>query len=357
MRWSRILASRGHDISVITNERVEGSWPHGKLIECLSRRYRLHILKLAHELLRAVRIRMILHSVKPDVVHIHSFDYIHPLMIGLVSSLSKGFRNLVVSTWGTDVIGRDDASRSRRGEFAKRVLLRQAKRITATTRFLAKETAQLSPPNRAIQVIPFGIDCEMFCRRSHRPPKGRITLGFIKHLKPKYGPDYLLKAMAIVANRFDSVSLVMVGGGEMDSYLRRLASELKIERNVRFVGYVPYCEVPEILAGLDIFVMPSISEAFGVAAIEAQAMRVPVVASNIGGVPEAVVDGVTGILVEPKDVAGMADAISKLIKDDELRRKYGENGRRFVLENYDINRNVLVLERLYTSMTTEGRMV
>jgi glycosyltransferase involved in cell wall biosynthesis len=107
------------------------------------------------------------------------------------------------------------------------------------------------------------------------------------------------------------------------------------------------------MKNFDIFVMPSTenSETFGVAAIEAQAMEIPVVASKIGGIPEAMLDGTTGILVEPKNVEQLADAMIRLIENPEDRKRMGKAGRQFVLNNYNLEENVGLFESLYKSMS------
>jgi len=154
-------------------------------------------------------------------------------------------------------------------------------------------------------------------------------------------------------NRYHpNAKLIMVGGGELKDYLKNLSMKLGIEKNVLFTGRLKYDEIPKVLSTIDIFVMPSIceSETFGVSAIEAQAMQIPVVASKIGGIPEAVKDGETGLLVGAKDVTKLADAIIKLIENPNLRAKMGIAGRKYVLENYNLDNNFILLEQLYYNM-------
>jgi glycosyltransferase involved in cell wall biosynthesis len=349
-RWAGILSLKGYDTYIISSEQGAANIKGTAVFECISRNYRFYLAKSFHELFRAIRIRRIIADIKPDIVHIHSFDYIHPFMIALVNYVSNGFPNLVVSTWGTDVLGNPYTSVSWRGSLAKRILLKQAREITATTQFLAEATSRLAPVGRKIHVIPFGIDCNMFCRKGNRSNDRAVHIGFIKHLAPKYGPDYLLKALAVIIKDFPDVNLTMAGQGSMDNYLKQLAADLGIEKHVRFPGHIEYEKIPEMLSGMDIFAMPSISETFGVAAVEAQAMEVPVVASNIGGVPEAVIDGETGILVEPGNVKELANAIMRLIRNPEERMRMGKAGRKFVLQNYNIEDNFALLEKLYNKM-------
>lgn len=355
IRWVGILLSRGYHVILISSETNRSHIPGLEIIECLVRNYESYLKNMLHYMNRTIRIRRILKCVKPDVVHIHSLDYIHPLMFGLLDLVLGGFAGLMVSTWGTDIVGSHDSTPTRRGVWAKKLLLRRAKQITATSRFLADATANFAPKGKEIHVIPFGIDCNMFKREHQDTEDKTIHIGFIKHLTPKYGPDYLIKAMPMILKECPQVDLTMVGHGRMENYLKSLSVNLGIQKHVRFTGYIQYSQVPRVLAGIDVFVMPSVedSETFGVAAIEAQAMEIPVVASKVGGVPEAVLDGETGLLVEPKNIEDLASAIIKLIKNPELRKRMGKRGRKYVLDNFNLEDNVVMMERLYQSSRSE----
>jgi len=113
------------------------------------------------------------------------------------------------------------------------------------------------------------------------------------------------------------------------------------------LGAIEHRQVPELLRNVDIFVMPSIREEFGVAAVEAQAMEIPVISTRVGGVPEVVLDGETGILVEPGDSEQLAQAILALIENPALRRQMGKRGREHVLANYRWEDNAALMENLY----------
>lgn len=348
-RWANILISKGCKISIVTNSIDEGYIEDAEIIESLSKYSKHKIVRLMNEFGRALFIRYTLSRLKPDVVHIHSFDYIHPFMIFLISIFTGGFNKLVVSTWGTDVITSLKGDTTFLGDLSKKLLLRKARCITASSKYLASVTSRLAPPDRKIHVIPFGIDCVLFSRIS-RKRTGPLRIGFVKHLKPVYGPDYLLRAFSIVSKKRSDIKLILVGEGAMKADLVKLSKDLGIDRNVSFIGYVPNKQIPAVLKEIDILVMPSILETFGVAALEAQSMEIPVIASNSGGVPEVVVDKVTGFLVEPKDYKGLAQAIQKLIDQPGLREKMGKAGRRFVLKNYRIEDNADKLISLYENL-------
>lgn len=147
----------------------------------------------------------------------------------------------------------------------------------------------------------------------------------------------------------------MAGSGELRSQLEALTQQLGLMRHISFAGAIEHRRIPEFLADVDIFVMPSIWEAFGVAAVEAQAMGIPVVATNVGGIPKVVLDGETGILVEPRNSEQLAQAILTLIEDPALRRQMGERGRKHVLANYRWEDNAALMERLYHDFMHSSR--
>jgi glycosyltransferase involved in cell wall biosynthesis len=200
----------------------------------------------------------------------------------------------------------------------------------------------------AVYTIPFGVDLELF-----KPLKTNaledVTIGIVKKLEKKYGIDYLIRAFAQLPADGWKIKLLIVGDGSEESSLRQLCQSLHIERRVHFAGFVAHNKVPDYLNKIDIFVVPSIqpSETFGVAAVEAAACGIPVIASNIGGLPEVVVDGQTGFLVPPKKPEAIADKIMLLIKNIELRDKMGASARKFVEQNYLWEKNAAEMEKLY----------
>lgn len=352
IRWARKLLSKGYDVAVISSEPNTWKIADITVIECLAGQSNSFLRDILNAFLRTIQIRRNIKSWNPDIVHIHSLDYIHPLMVALVNYFANGFKNLIISTWGTDVVGNQDNPGTFIGRLSKKLLLHQAREITATSHFLAQATAQLSAPGKRIHVIPFGIDCSMFKKKKYKTNSEKaVHLGFIKHLEAKYGPDCLLKSMPHVIESYPDVHLTMVGHGSMERSLKNLAIDLGIDEHIQFTGYIQYENIPELLNDIDIFIMPSNSETFGVAAIEAQAMEVPVIASNVGGVPDALIDGKTGILVEPGNVEQLEAAIIELISNPNLRTRMGKAGRQFVLEHYDIEQNVRLFEKLYRDLS------
>lgn len=350
IRWSRALLAKGYDITVISSESNEWQISDIEIFECILSQSKMRSYNLLLQFIHSIKICLLLKKVKPDIVHIHSFDYIHPLMLAIVNFVTNELKNLIISVWGSDVIGDLHFKRSKRGRFSKMLLLRQTYKITATTHYLAKLTKKLTSQGKEIHIIPFGIDCEQFKKRNRTKKNQNIHIGYIKHLIPKYGPHYLLNAMSMVLQKYPSVRLIMVGHGKMEKDLKKIATTLNMKNSIQFKGYVQNEKIPAILENIDIFVMPSLMESFGVSSIEAQAMEVPVVASDVGGISEAVQNGITGILVEPKNVEQLANAIIKLIENPDDRERMGRAGRHFVVKNFNIVENVRAFERLYRKL-------
>ncbi len=238
-----------------------------------------------------------------------------------------------------------------------RFALTRADLVSSTSEFMADHLRALNPVGMEVQHVPFGVDCQLFRPDDarHEPDdRHRLCIGFVKSLKPIYGPDILVRAMAKVVEAAPGSRLVMVGDGPMRRALDRLVDELGLEAHVEFAGFVRHDRVPELLRGCDMFVNCSVvPESFGVAVLEASACGVPVVATRVGGVPEVCRDDETGLMVEAGDSDALARAIIRLAKDKALRERMGIAGRHFVLDNYawrDSVRNMLGhLDRLSRS--------
>ncbi|MDZ4277542.1 MAG: glycosyltransferase family 4 protein, partial [Dehalococcoidia bacterium] len=173
------------------------------------------------------------------------------------------------------------------------------------------------------------------------------VIGSVARLSPEKGLDVLLRAAAELIREGLPLRVVLAGDGPLRSQLERQAEQLDIVGKVSFRGEVAHDEVPSVLRELDVFVLPSRAEGFGVAALEAQAMELPVVASNVHGIPDVVAHGRSGVLVPPGDARALAEAIGRLGRDAGLRAAMGRAGRIFVAERYRWEENAARMERLY----------
>jgi glycosyltransferase involved in cell wall biosynthesis len=207
--------------------------------------------------------------------------------------------------------------------------------------------------DRPVDVTPFGVDCEQF-RPSRVDPmtNNEFVVGIVKGLEPIYGVEHLIRGFAMASKRSRrKMRLIIAGDGSLRKSLEALTHEVGISNQATFLGLISHKDVPTILNQFSVFVAPSIGpESFGVAVIEASACAVPVIVSSIGGLPEVVREGETGLLVPPRDASAIAAALEKLMQDESLRVGLGKEGRKFVLNNYEWSENAARMERVYDTL-------
>jgi len=177
-----------------------------------------------------------------------------------------------------------------------------------------------------------------------------VLIGTVGRLVAIKGHRYFLESAKIILNsRFTDLRFVIVGDGELRKELEDYAKELGIVNDVIFTGFRE--DLPKIYADLNIVVLTSINEGTPVSIIEAMASGKPVVATNVGGVPSLVKNGITGFLVSPKRVDLLAKAILKILNAPLSAKKMGEEGRRIVFPQYDVSQLVERMNVLYASLT------
>ncbi len=241
---------------------------------------------------------------------------------------------------------------------AVRALLNRASRRTVA-RFVAVSeavgnglTADGVDPSRIV-VIPNGVDTAALRETASRDACVTLAetsrrVGFVGRLEKVKGCEFFIRAAALLAADHPDARFVVAGTGSRAGELRALAAELGLGDTVDFVGYVE--SAPGLLAALDVVVVPSLSEASGLTAIEALALNVPVVASRVGGLPEVVLDGVTGLLAPPGDAGAIAGAVRRLLGDPALARSLAAAGAQRVEERFALDQMVEGYVGLYAEL-------
>ena len=275
--------------------------------------------------LRAPQAALIARRFKPDIVHVH-----YALGFGLWGQLTH-VRPTVLSVWGSDIA---ETAGSRLSRGLVRRALHFADWITATSQNLAEETVRLFPEaEKKISVIPFGVNVPSTCPPP--PDNGELVkLCFIKMHRSVYGPELLIRAVEKVLQTNPHIRLSMAGAGELTDQLKRMVRYRDLDSKITFTGYIPNYRIYQFIQEHDIMVMPSLREAFGVAALETGACGRPVIASRVGGVPEAVLNGRTGLLVPPDDDDALASAIITMAADTAMRQGMGQAAYEYVRDNY-----------------------
>jgi glycosyltransferase involved in cell wall biosynthesis len=346
VRWAHWARDAGAAVTVLSpfTDPIAGC----RVVTFPPTRRWYHRIPKLKMLLDLAPFRALLRQLDPQLVHFH-----------FVSEGGRAFYwdkidvPMVASTWGQDVIF--DKGPNPKAQRSLRKMLAKCRLVTATTYQLARETAPYMPAGRPIHVIPFGVDLARFqvpsgeaalaAGSSDRP----VTFGFVKWLKPKYGPDVLIEAFAKIHAARPNTKLILAGKGEMQDQLQARVRELNLQNAVQILGRVDHDKVPALIRTFDVMVMPSVyeSETFGVAAIEASASGVPVVASRVGGVPEAVIHDKTGLLVPPRDVTALAAACIQLVDNPAQRKAMGQAGGRFVQRHYVWQDNGRAMAEIY----------
>jgi glycosyltransferase involved in cell wall biosynthesis len=238
----------------------------------------------------------------------------------------------------------------------------------ATTRFVSKYVAVCESdarflenkkhvPAKKIAIIHNGVDTRRFATPPDARNAIRHALGFteadsvlivVARLHPGKGHRVLLDAMRQLLHSSPKLKLICLGEGEEEPELRALCESFGLAHCVRLVGYQQ--NVPEWLKAADINVLPSFYEGLPLTILEAMASGLPTVASNVGGIPEAIEDGVSGLLVPPGDAHALAEALSFLLRDAATRTRMERAARARVLRSFVVEQQVGSTEKMYLEL-------
>ena len=274
---------------------------------------------------------------KLDLLHVHyAIPHATSALLARQILAQQGIRIPIVTTLhGTDItlVGRDPSF-----EPVVTYSMNQSDGITAVSDYLRTETMSHFEMERDIVVIPNFIDTERFRRldtaalKEELCPNCEKVLAHVSNFRPVKNAMHVVKIFNILKQRGHAIKLLLVGDGPDRMPAEHMARELGIYEDIRFMGKQEAVE--EILSIANVFIMPSGSETFGLAALEAMACEVPVVASNIGGLPELVEHGVSGFLCPLGNLEAFANRIEAIITNDELANSMGKAARRRAVENF-----------------------
>ena len=298
-----------------------------------------------------LRLRAVLRDFQPQIVH----TWLPTAnTIGRLAALFGRRPLLVASERAADVW------KGRLRRWTDRRLARRTDLILcnaqAVRRFL---TERIGLPEEKIQVIQNGLDMEAFDRHADQEPaddlpptgQGRI-IGAVARLEPQKDIPALVEAFARLPERLSDTHLWIAGEGPERPRIEQLIAGHGMGGRVWLAGRRN--DIPALLRRMDLFVLPSLWEGLPNAVLEAMAARRAVVATRVDGTPEAVAEGETGLLVPPRDTAALADAITRLLDDPDLRARYGAAGRRRVETVFGIERMVKDTCDAYRSLLPGG---
>lgn len=235
-------------------------------------------------------------------------------------------------------------------------------RVVTVSEFVRKYLVdEVGISGNKVTTVATGIDLSRFdpatvpdtLRTELGVPPSTLIVGTVAILRRKKGHHVLLEAIPEIIRECDDVLFVFAGDGPQRENIEERIRDLGIGKSVRLLGLRK--DIPTVLKGLDIFVLPTLQEALGTSILEASAMHKPVIGTAVGGVPEAIRDGSTGLLVAPEDSKGLASAIIRLLKDAALRRRMGDEGRAMVEAGYSTEKMVEKMHKVYSELLAGRR--
>lgn len=350
----KALAARGHEVHLVSTDppfRL-GEYQAGLAFHQVHTpsyplfREPQYVLSLANKVVQVAR------EFRLEIIHAH---YAIPHATAALLSkqvLQAGGRSdaprVVTTLHGTDItlVG-SDPSYSEIVAFS----IEQSDGVTAVSESLRASTRRELCVQRPIEVIPNFLDCSLYRRRHvealrHRfapDPATRLVI-HVSNLRPVKRIDAVMQVFARISRSIPA-KLLLVGDGPELGTAYRLGRELGVGHLVEALGAQE--DIIPLLSASDVFLLPSQQESFGLAALEAMACDVPVVASRVGGLPEVIEHGVTGFLHDPSDLDGMAASALAVLRDDGLRQRIVDAARRHVGERFCVDFVVPQYEQHY----------
>ena len=284
-----------------------------------------------------------------DLVHVH-YAIPHATSAWVACEMLQGERDLKIVTTlhGTDItlVGLHPSFQA-----ITQFSILRSHGLTAVSEFLKRETIRdFSVPEDRIEVVPNFVDTRIYrpglkpCHRATLAPEGEKIVMHISNFRPVKRVEDVIEVFASILKKIPS-RLVLVGDGPDRPRARLKVEELGLQDRVVFLG--EYTPVQELLSCADLFLLPSKSESFGLAALEAMACGSPVIASRAGGLPEVIIDGETGYLCEPGDIDDMGAAGVRVLGDDKHWKELSDTGRSLAVKNFSSERIVPDYEEYY----------
>ena len=347
MRWANAMSERGHNVTVVScrDHKPDSKVQYDSDVKIL-------LLKFSSGLgyyLNARELKKIAKKQRFDVINVHYASGYGTL--GRMANL----KNALLNIWGSDVY-----VYPYKKKFNEKIIKKNLSfynYVASTSRCMAEQARKFV--DRNYYITPFGVDVLLCKPINGLTDPDKFTIGTVKTLSPIYGISDSIKAFGLVIKRLKAEGEIeranrlryeIYGRGEQQPELQQLINDLDLSDKVKLCGYVENNKLPEIYNRFDLFVCNSLSESFGVAAVEAKACGVPVVTSDADGFKEVVSDGVTGLIVPRGDLTAISNAMFYFIMEKKEREIYASAGVERVRKLYDWENSVNIMFDLYCRM-------
>ncbi len=345
---ARIQRERGHEVSLVAKNNT----PLARFLAVSDLEYDLLRVGPYLDPAASWQLARIIEKRTPRIIHIHlSRDL---ALVSLACSFARSRPALILH--------KHIASAGNKRDIFHRYLYGKLAAVVAVSEYVKQSLVESCPlqANR-VKVIFNGVGTSRFELRHRENEPGRDSLrkelgaadpgtvlaGVVGRLEPRKGQEVFLEAAAKVAGRIEKLRFAVVGApeGEYDRFLKKRCEVLGLEDKVVFSGYRKDSQA--VFAALDILVVPSFEEAFGLVAGEGMLAGLPVIGADSGALPEFIEKGRTGLLVPVRDSDALADALARLAESGDLRRELGESARAWVRENLSMERILDQIDNLY----------
>lgn len=362
-----LLVEKGHDITVfvpsfrgLTSHTIDGvtvkrfryfpaKWEDLTGEEGAPNKiHKLHykIITLFYLLSGSLQLALLHSRKKFDILHVH-----WPFPHGILSMFATLFckSKVILNFHGACLL------LAQRYSFVRNFLkyfIKNADAVIVNSSFTGKKVTEIY--DRPIHVIPYGSTVIPKSNLRKEVP-GRYIFSVGRMIERK-GFTYLIDAMPQVISQFPDAKLILAGGGPVREQLLQQVNKLQLQDNVNLPGKVSAEDLEMLYAQGDIFVLPAIidkngdTEGLGVVLIEAMTYKIPVIASNVGGIPDVIVTGTSGILVDQKNPSMLANELIGLLKDPEKMQRIGEQGYNFISTRFSWERVIRDIENLYSEV-------
>jgi len=348
-KWIKYFVDKGQEVHWISlTPNIFGKIKNVKFY--LMKRFPTKPLDIIFNVLPFKRL---LRKINPDILHVH-----YAGVNGVIGALS-GFHPFVLTAWGSDVL---IAPKSKIVKPLIKFALNKADLITCNSEFLKQEVMKLNGDSRKIKLIYWGTDTQEF-----QPGPANIELRkrlniiaspsviSLRNLEPVYDVKTLIEAIPLVLKNNPKVKFIIAGKGSEEEKLKKLAENLKILENIRFVGWISNSEVLQYLRSIDILVSTSLSDGdLSQGTQQAMACELPIITTDLEVNKKRIKDGDNGLIFSKKNPKSLAQKIIRLLEDEELRTKLGKKGRRTIENELNYYKNMEEVYNLYRELANKN---
>lgn len=340
-RWTAYFAQRGYELHIISLSpgEVEGAkvhyvpwWPPVKQVGYLA---------------ALPRIRRLVKQISPDVLHAH-----YAVSYGVLGALA-GFKPLAIGAWGSDILVIPGTSKVRWAILLHALL--RADLITSLADHITRVLIEHGVPPEKIKTIPFGVDTQLFCPLSNSQSVRPFDVICTRKFDDVYDVGTLLRALPAIITRHPNLTCLLLDHGPLKDSLKRLARELGVEGNLRWLGWLPPQELAQWLRQTKVYVSASLSDGTSASLIEAMASGCFPVVSDIEANRPWIENGSTGFLFRPSDPEALAARVLQVLESETLRERALVVNRQKVERQANWRTIMGSVEELYQSLVTEHK--